>query len=87
MQMGMTPGAALAFFITGPATKFSTLSVFSAVLGRRSLGFYLTVMLLGAMLWGYVYPFPASICRYIRVVQPTSNWPDVNCKLMQTRKR
>ncbi len=66
MQMGMTPGAALAFFIAGPATKFSTLSVFGAVLGRRSLGFYLMVMLAGAMLWGYVYPFSGD---YLQVYQ------------------
>jgi uncharacterized membrane protein YraQ (UPF0718 family) len=57
MQMGMTPGAALAFFIAGPATKFSTLAMLGAVLGRRVLVFYLTLMLGGALLWGYAYPF------------------------------
>ena len=66
MQMGMTPGAALAFFIAGPATKFSTLTVFGAVLGRRPLLFYLIVMLTGALLWGYLYPFSGE---YIAVYQ------------------
>ena len=57
MQMGMSPGAALAFFIAGPATKFSTLSMLGAVWGRRILLFYLGLMLAGPLFWGYAYPF------------------------------
>ena len=58
VQMGMTPGAALAFFIAGPATKFHTLSTLGAVFGRRMLLWYLVVMIVGALLWGHLYPFP-----------------------------
>lgn len=57
IQMGMTPGAALAFFIAGPATKFPTLAMLGAVFGRRILVFYLAMVLAGALFWGYVYPF------------------------------
>jgi uncharacterized membrane protein YraQ (UPF0718 family) len=57
MQMGMTSGAALAFFIAGPATKFSTLAVLGSVFGRRLLVCYLALMLTGALVWGYAYPF------------------------------
>ncbi len=57
MQMGMSPGAALGFFIAGPATKFSTLTMLGAVWGRRILLFYLSLMLVGALLWGIIYPF------------------------------
>jgi len=57
MQMGMSPGAALGFFIAGPATKFSTLTMLGAVWGRRILLFYLGLMLGGALFWGFVYPF------------------------------
>ena len=57
IQMGMTAGAALAFFTAGPATKFSTLAVLVGVFGRRLLAFYLVVMIGGALLWGYSYPF------------------------------
>lgn len=60
LGMGMTPGAALAFFTAGPATKFSTLSVFVAVFRRRLLGWYLALMLGGAVLFGYLYPFQDS---------------------------
>lgn len=57
MEMGMSPGAALAFFIAGPATKFPTLAVLGAVFGRRLLVYYLALVLAGALFWGYVYPF------------------------------
>ncbi len=57
MRMGMTTGAALAFFVSGPATKFSTLSMLGAVFGKRLLGLYLVIMLGSALLWGYAYPF------------------------------
>ena len=60
MRLGMTSGAALAFFIAGPATKFSTLSMLGAVFGRRLLSLYLVIMLCGALLWGYVYPFESE---------------------------
>lgn len=61
IQMGMTPGAALAFFIAGPATKFHTLGTLGAVFGRRVLLWYLLVMITGALLWGTFYPFPENL--------------------------
>ena len=60
MQMGMSPGAALGFFIAGPATKFSTLTMLGAVWGRRILLFYLGLMLVGALFWGFLYPFDSE---------------------------
>lgn len=57
MGLGMTPGAALAFFIAGPATKISTLTMLAAVFERRLVLLYLGVMLGGALVWGYLYPF------------------------------
>ncbi|NKB72451.1 MAG: hypothetical protein GKR89_35695 [Candidatus Latescibacteria bacterium] len=57
MQIGMGSGAALAFFIAGPATKFSTLTMLGAVFGRRLLLFYMGIMLTSALFWGYLYPF------------------------------
>ena len=55
--MGMAPGAALAFFIAGPATKLHTVGTLGAVFGRRVLAWYLALMLLGALLCGFLYPF------------------------------
>jgi hypothetical protein len=53
--MGMSQGAALAFFITGPATKISTILSLNAVLRKRVAAVYLAVTLLGGVLigWGY----------------------------------
>ncbi len=55
VRMGMTPGAALAFFVAGPATKFSTILTLNAVVKKRVTAFYLIVMLLGAAILGYAY--------------------------------
>jgi hypothetical protein len=38
---GASPGAALAFLVTGPATNAATIAVVGRVLGRRVLGIYL----------------------------------------------
>ena len=57
IRLGMTPGAALAFFIAGPATKFHTIGTLGAVFGRRVLIWYLVVMISGALASGYLYPF------------------------------
>lgn len=55
VDMGMTQGAVLAFFISGPATKLSTIYVFKAAMGSRMLAFYLIITLIGAILFGYIY--------------------------------
>ncbi|MHB9029759.1 MAG: permease [Candidatus Latescibacterota bacterium] len=60
VSMGMGQGAALAFFITGPATKISTILSLNAVLRKRVAAVYLVVTLLGGVLigWGYSYIAP-----------------------------
>jgi len=55
MRMGMTRGAALAFFLAGPATKFSTILTLNAVVKKQVTAFYLVIMLLGAAILGYAY--------------------------------
>lgn len=61
MRMGMTPSAALAFFIAGPATKFHTVGAVGAVFGRKVLAWYLVVMISGALACGYFYPLSPSL--------------------------
>jgi uncharacterized membrane protein YraQ (UPF0718 family) len=60
VSMGMGQGAALAFFITGPATKISTILSLNAVLRKRVAAVYLAVTLLGGVLigWGYSHIAP-----------------------------
>ena len=57
VSMGMGQGAALAFFLTGPATKPATILSLQAVARGRILTLYLTVTLIGGVLLGYVYSF------------------------------
>jgi uncharacterized membrane protein YraQ (UPF0718 family) len=74
MDMGMSPGAALAFFIAGPATKFPTLAVLGSVFGKRLLAYYLAVVLAGALFWGYVYPFGGDAV----VVRPDAPYEEMS---------
>lgn len=53
--MGMGQGAALAFFLTGPATKISTILTLQAVMRRKITVLYLCVTLFGGVLLGYGY--------------------------------
>ena len=52
-DLGMSDGAALAFFIAGPATKLETLYIYKSLLGVPVLLFYLAITLLGAFLSGF----------------------------------
>lgn len=55
MDLGMSKGAILAFFISGPATKPSVLVALFACMERRVILLYLAVTLAGAFLFGVGY--------------------------------
>ena len=55
MSLNMGQGAALAFFLTGPATKISTLFSLFAVMRYRIIALYLAVTLIGGTLMGTAY--------------------------------
>lgn len=54
LRMGMSPGAAAAFMITGPATKITNLGAMKIVLGAKPFLFYLGYVMMFAMLTGFV---------------------------------
>jgi uncharacterized membrane protein YraQ (UPF0718 family) len=54
-QLGMEKGAILAFFISGPATKLSTLVALKAALRLEVFLVYLAIGLLGACAFGFAY--------------------------------
>jgi uncharacterized protein len=54
-EMGMTQGAILAFFISGPSTRISNLVIISSVFNIRILLIYLGIILSGAILSGFLY--------------------------------
>lgn len=59
---GITPGAALAFLIAGPATNSATIAIIWKVMGRRTAVIYLVVVALASVLSGLLmdYVFLAS---------------------------
>ncbi len=54
MHMGMSPGAATAFMLTGPATKITNLGAVKIVLGAKPFLFYLGYVVVFAMLTGFL---------------------------------
>jgi uncharacterized membrane protein YraQ (UPF0718 family) len=57
MELGMSKGATLAFFISGPVTKLETLYAYNKLLGKKVLFFYLVLTLVFAYVAGYFYSF------------------------------
>ncbi|MBN1780552.1 permease [bacterium] len=54
-EMGMNRGAILAFFIAGPSTKIETMMVYRSVMGLKFFLLYLTFILSGAFLCGFIF--------------------------------
>ncbi len=54
-QLGLSGGAVLAFFISGPATKLSALYAFQAGFGLRAVVLYVALTMAGAFLAGIFY--------------------------------
>jgi hypothetical protein len=51
---GISPGAALVFLITGPATNIATVTIMSKVLGKKAVVIYLLTVAAGAIIAGYL---------------------------------
>jgi uncharacterized membrane protein YraQ (UPF0718 family) len=54
-ELGMTKGAVLAFFISGPSTRISNLVIMKSVFNLRILIIYLGLVLSGSILFGLIY--------------------------------
>jgi uncharacterized membrane protein YraQ (UPF0718 family) len=55
LDEGMSQGAALAFFLAGPATRVTALAALATILSRRALILYVAFVLVGAMGLGYLF--------------------------------
>lgn len=60
MLSGISPGAALVFMLTGPATNIATLMVVKNELGKRSLAGYLTGVIVTALIMGLLFDWLLS---------------------------
>jgi len=63
---GLSPGAALVFLISGPATNFASLATLLKILGRRAVGLYLLTVVLTSLGTGLLIDvllkfFPAAL--------------------------
>lgn len=52
VAQGMSPGAALAFILAGPATRLTSLAAMGTLLNRRALAIYVGYVVIGAALAG-----------------------------------
>ncbi len=57
MSMGMSHGAALAFFVAGPAAKLSTLAVLRVTTGTAIMSVYILLSVGWSLITGIVYQF------------------------------
>ena len=57
MHLGASPGAALVFLITGPATNAAAITVVWRLIGRRSAVIYLLTVALGALAAGFLLDY------------------------------
>lgn len=57
MHMGISPGAAFVFLISGPATNAAAISVIWKILGKTSAIIYLITILIGSLTGGLVFDY------------------------------
>jgi uncharacterized membrane protein YraQ (UPF0718 family) len=57
IKAGISPGAALVFLITGPATNAATLTTLWQIIGRKQLGVFLASLALCALAAGFLMNF------------------------------
>ena len=60
LERGMSPGAAIAFTLTGPPTKITNLSAVKIVLGNRNYLIYLAYVFVFALMAGLVLTIPVG---------------------------
>jgi uncharacterized protein len=54
MLKGVSPGAALVFLVTGPATNAAALTALSKIIGKRALIIYLTTLVILSLAFGFL---------------------------------
>mgnify|MGYP006302998853 FL=1 len=61
LTLGMDPGAALAFLVSGPMMSIPSIVAVMALVRRQAIYVYVSVGLLGAMVMGYAYQLATLI--------------------------
>lgn len=63
MQSGVSPGAMLAFMITGPGTSAGVLAGIATIMKKKAIVLYVACLLVGAILLGYTYDLVLALIR------------------------
>ena len=73
---GLPAGAALVFLMAGPATNTATLGAVYRALGRRALAIYLSTIIVGSVLCGWVFDsvIPQAAVEHIEGHEMTHWW-------------
>ncbi len=66
LDAGMSPGSAVAFMVSGPATKLTNLSAVKIILGARNFILYIVFSILVAVVSGFGTDFIFGIIHYIK---------------------
>jgi uncharacterized membrane protein YraQ (UPF0718 family) len=85
MQLGVSPGAALVFLISGPATNAATLSTMWKMIGRRSTLIYLACLFLCALGAGLLFdtlPFVAETVEHAHLHDQSGSLFKLSCTLV-----
>lgn len=69
ISMGLSPGAALVFLITGPATNAATIATVLQSMGRRAVCIYLTTLALCALTAGALLNLTLTSDRVVRQME------------------
>lgn len=64
MEGGASPGAMMAFMITGPATSAWVIAGITAFMKRKVIGLYIGFILVGGILMGYLYQLIITMGLY-----------------------
>ena len=57
MVKGISPGAAMVFLLAGPATNVTTIAMLTKQFGGRFVRIYLSCIIIGALISGYVFDY------------------------------
>ncbi len=85
MTLGATPGAALAFLITGPATNAATVTTVWKMMGRTTALIYLIgvgVCAFGAGIVMDMLPFTTDITRHVHQHEMSAGWFQQVCSIV-----
>lgn len=68
IMKGMSPGAALVFLLTGPATNAMGIVAISKVVGKKATGIYLAVIAVSSLVLGYILNLTINMANFSSVM-------------------